>query len=45
MKNFLRVLGLAHKLLPVLILLGKFILIVVQIVGGATNYRASRILA
>ena len=37
MKTFLRMLGLAYKLLPVLILLGKFILIVMQIVSGATN--------
>lgn len=40
MKTFLRVLGLARTLLPVLILLGKFILIVKQIVSGATNYYA-----
>ena len=45
MKTFLRLLGLARKLLPVLILLGKFILIVQQIVSGATNYRAVRIFA
>jgi hypothetical protein len=45
MKHFLRVLGLARKLLLVLILLGKFILIVQQIVGGATNYRAVSIFA
>jgi hypothetical protein len=45
MKFFLRLLGLARKLLPVLILLGKLILIVKQIVSGATNYRGIYVLA
>jgi hypothetical protein len=40
MKTFRRLLGLARETLPVLILLAKFILTVMRIVGGATNYDA-----
>jgi hypothetical protein len=45
MKTFLRLLGLAHKLLAVMILLCKFMLVVMQIVREATNYRVSGIFA
>jgi hypothetical protein len=40
-----RLLGLARRLLYVMILLGKFVLIVQQIVSGATNYRANQVFA
>jgi hypothetical protein len=43
MKTVMRLLGLARKLLTVLILLGKFVLIVMQIMSGATNYRAAHL--
>jgi hypothetical protein len=43
MKTVVRLLGLARKLLTVLILLGKFVLIVMQIMSGATNYRAAHL--
>ena len=45
MKTVKRLLGLARNLLTVMILLGKFVLILMQIVSGATNYRNARILA
>jgi hypothetical protein len=43
--NTERMLGLAHRMLLVMILLGKFVLILEQIVSGATNYPHVRLLA
>lgn len=40
-----RLLGLARDLMTVMILLAKFVLILMQIVGGATNYRATGVFA
>lgn len=45
MMRSIRMLGLACGLMKLLILVAKFVSIVQQIMGGATNYHARHVLA